>query len=236
MSLPNAPAPNQPALPGGDSPSGPLVNLPKDPVPPSAMCANDETLVAGKCVKKTANCDSYVEITATSFIVPARDAGRICYYRKMVNELSSRSSTTVPDVRNDIIARDHDGKTPHPRIMGSSSVNFAMLGEREVVLSGDPYGGNDIYVDNFVLLEVASSKDIKLWASGTADAPPVGGMLQVGGQAIADYHSYQQGGTSNFNAINLQSLFPLNQTLTLRASAMDCGGIAYTSNVYLLFQ
>jgi hypothetical protein len=146
-------------------------------------------------------------------------------------------------MRNDITARMHDSVTPHPRIIGSSannaggtkSFNLLLLGEREIMLSSNSYGSANIAVDNFILLEVTTPGSIVLWGSGTADAPPDSGSILVGGQPVP-FTSNASGGTDRFTPVNLASLLPQNQNLVFKASALDCGGVGSTTDVYLLFR
>ncbi len=203
-------------------------------------CAPGTAWDGNACVEITPECNSYVEIDPSpteNILIPARTTAKICYYVKLVNVLSNRDSQQVTPVRSDIIARDHDGETPRPRIMGERIVNIALAGERHVLLASNTAGTNRIRVDNFVLMEFTMNGQTGFWASGSADAPPPNGRITVGGVPVTNYQENAPSGANNYvPAHDLRPYLQLNTPVRLRGSALDCGGVAETSDIYLLFK
>lgn len=212
-------------------------------------CPAGRTYDGHECVAISPACDSYIEVTANNFAIPARTQtadgkGKVCYYAKLVNKVALASSSTFAERRNDIVSRLHGGSgNAAPHVMGSREIKFVLQGDREVVLAGDSHGGDDIYVDNYFLVEVMFPGLMKpnLWASGTADALPYQTKnqtmpIQVNGESVLDWHAYGSGGTSTFQAINMYNQLTLNKEISFRGSALDCGSVGETSDVYLLFR
>ncbi len=208
-------------------------------------CNSGYTYDGHSCVAITQNCQSYQEVVDSNFAVPARDSSNTCYYIKLTSAVASQSSMNIIPRRTDVVARNHDtwNGNQAPHVMGDRSLSFKIMGPRQVVLSGDTHGGADIYVDNFFLVEVGlpGATSPALWASGTGDAPPVDASgnqtpILVGGQPVTNYHAYQAGGTSNFKAYDFSPMLDIGENVTFRGSALDCGGAAYSSDVYLVFK
>lgn len=219
--------------------------------PTTQMCDAKTSCNAGytydghSCVAITENCQSYQEIVSDTFAVPARDSRNTCYYIKLVSAVASQSSSNIIPRRTDIVSRNHDtwNGNQAPHLMGERSLSFKIMGPRQVVLSGDTHGGADIFVDNYFLVEVGlpGAALPALWASGTADAPPVDAKgnltpILVGGQPVTNYHAYQSGGTSNFSAYDFSPMLDIGENVSFRGSALDCGGAAYSSEVFLVFK
>ena len=213
------------------------------------MCPAGQTYDGHGCVAISPACDSYVEVTSDNFAIPARTQtadgkGKVCYYAKLVNKVKLANSSTFTERRSDIVSRLHGGSgNAPPHVMGSREIKFVLQGDREVVLAGDSHGGDDIYVDNYFLVEVMFPGLAKpnLWASGTADALPYasgGGTMpiQVNGQSVLDWHAYGAGGTSTFHAINMYNQLAKDKEISFRGSALDCGSVGETSDFYLLFR
>jgi hypothetical protein len=212
-------------------------------------CPAGQTYDGHECVAISAACDSYVEVTSDNFAIPARTqnadgSGKVCYYAKLVSKVAKASSSTFTELRTDIVSRLHGGSgNAPPHVMGSRELKFVLQGDREVVLAGDSHGGDDIYVDNYFLVEVMfpGLSQPNLWASGTADAlphAPGGGTMpiQVNGQSVLDWHAYGSSGTSTFHAINMFSQLTKNKEISFRGSSLDCGSVGESSDVYLLFR
>lgn len=144
-------------------------------------------------------------------------------------------------MRNDVAARSHDGITPHPRIMGSTQIGaLTIQGDREIILSGSSDGTAKIMVDNFFLLEALFSDEQgaaarTLFGQGTADAPIPGQPLLVDTQEVT-YIPGKSGGTDIINPVDLKPFIPINKTLNLRISSLDCGGVGGTTDIYILFR
>lgn len=212
-------------------------------------CGPGETYDGHQCVAISPSCDSYVEVTSSRFAIPARAVntdgrGKVCYYVKLVNRVAKASSSTFTQLRSDIVSRLHGGAgNAPPHVMAAREVSFVLQGEREVVLAGDSHGGDDIYVDNYFLVEVMYSGLTRpnLWASGTRDALPYdsGGNpspILVGSQPVTDWHAFGDGGTSRFNPINMYNQLTRDREITFKGSALDCGSVGESSDVYLLFR
>ena len=211
-------------------------------------CPAGQTYDGHDCVAISATCDTYVEVTSSKFVIPPRavDAtkGKICYYVKLVSKVALANSTTFVNRRTDIVSRNHGGPgNSAPYVMASKEVSFLLQGDREVVLAGDSHGGDDIYVDNYFLVEVMFPGLLRpnLWASGTADALPldpknVASPILVNGQEVNDWHAFGAGGTSTFHAINMYNQLTKDQEITFKGSSLDCGSVGESSNVYLLFR
>lgn len=205
------------------------------------LCDAGETYDGTSCVPFKAECDSFVELKASPYIIPARSSENICYFIKVVNAVASASSSTIPAMRSDIIARSHDANTPNPRIMGETKItNLLIGGEREMILASNSIGTGIIKVDNFVLVESYfddndGSSTRRLFGQGTADAPRTNEPLSVGGHEVK-YITGKNGGTDIINPIDLQAFIPILRPVQARISALDCGGTAEASDIYLVFK
>lgn len=214
----------------------------------TVACPAGETYDGYKCVAISATCDSYVEVPSSKFVIPPRNVnadgkGKVCYYVKLVSKVQLAPSESFSARRSDIVSRNHGGEgNAPPYVLASKLVSFILQGDREVVLAGDSFGGADIYVDNYFLVEVLYPGLTKsnLWASGTADALPYSGKgvgpIMVDGQPVDDWHAFGEGGTSTFKAINMYSHMTKNKEILFRGSSLDCGSVGESSDVYLLFR
>ena len=215
----------------------------------TVSCPAGQTYDGHDCVAISPSCDSYVEIVNSKFAIPPRNVdasgkGKICYYVKLVSKVAKANSSTFSERRNDIVSRKHGGTgNAPPHVMASKEISFVLQGDREVVLAGDSHGGDDIYVDNYFLVEVMFPGLAKpnLWASGTRDALPLNSKnvavpIQVNGQAVTDWHAFGDGGTSRFNPINMYNQLTKDKEISFKGSALDCGSVGESSDVYLLFR
>ncbi len=215
----------------------------------TVSCPAGQTYDGHDCVAISPSCDSYVEITSSKFAIPPRNMnaagkGKICYYVKLVSKVAKANSSTFKERRTDIVSRLHGGSgNAPPHVMASKEISFVLQGDREVVLAGDSHGGDDIYVDNYFLVEVMFSglKKPNLWASGTKDARPLDAKnvempIQVNGQDVTDWHAFGDGGTSRFNPINMYGQLAKDKEISFKGSALDCGSVGESSDVYLLFR
>jgi len=200
-----------------------------------------------------------------NFVIPPPDATQTCYYLHVVNAVdlgSPVASSTWKTYRNDIEARDHDVSHGNaaPRVIGSilnsngtintgavGSAQITLLGQRTVSLSGSASGNVNMLVDNFILLEM-NSKTLGLQnlAEGTVDAVPWANPtnpndmttadITVNGQPITNYVSFASGGTTDIDPVDISSYFPLNDTVSVTTTGLDCGGVGDISDIYILFQ
>lgn len=170
-------------------------------------------------------------------IIPPRDDKGTCYYVKMINKTPYQSSEDYKHMRTDIVARDHDGQTPFPRIMGTGSFAFTLGGKRLVHVGSDFTGQKSMYMDNFLLLEVASFRDFALLGYGTADSVPNNGPMTVNGLPV-NFTSFAPGGTATVPFIHARrdAHIPIEEPVLFRATSLDCGVIGQTSDVYLVFK
>ena len=210
-------------------------------VAPPVVCQPGYDYDGHACVAISATCNSFVEIKSSNFVVPARVTDKVCYYIKLVNATTVRSSVTLDYV----LSRNHDGgpRNRAPSIIGQKNISFLMQGDREVVLSGDTHGGASISVDNYILIEALFDglANEKLWASGTGDVPPLDANgnpypIQVHGQPVINFYPYSAAGTATFQAIDLAPILTVKKQIDFIASALDCGGGTNSSDAYLLFR
>lgn len=178
------------------------------------------------------------------FSVPKRADG-VCYYVKMIDKTNYLNSYQFRYMRNDIMARNHDGRSPHPWVMGMNDVVFRMEGDREVVLGSNKYGNAPMFFDNFLLVEtrLSTSPANDKWdlqGYGTADSLPSNGRpITVLGKPV-NFTPLAGSGMATVQPISLPQLNPSvtgkNATVVLRTTALDCGVIGQTSDVYLVFK
>ena len=108
------------------------------------------------------------------------------------------------------------------------------------MLSGDIRGAKDIFVDNFILVEMERGSWFQLLGYGTADSLPSSGTMYVGRDPVA-FTSFAPWGMAQFKPIDLTSKLPEKPGLSsgaidIRVTSLDCGVIGQTSDVFLLFQ
>ncbi len=191
--------------------------------------------VQNPCAAPVTTCQKYVEITATDFDVPARDGRGTCYYKKLTDSVSTVSSELFSPMRNDMLAANHDGQTPHPRVMASKEIGFDLVGTRQVVLSSDPQGKSPIAVDNFLFVELQSLYSLDLLGYGTGDSRLSDGTIRLSNTPI-QFQSFADAGSANVPPIDLTEKVPVGTSLVLRSSMLDCGQVGGSSGVYILFK
>jgi hypothetical protein len=170
-------------------------------------------------------------------IIPERDDKGTCYYVKMFDKTPYQSSEDYKHMRTDIVARDHDGMTPHPRIMGTGRFAFTLAGKRLVHVGSDYTAKDSMYFDNFLLLEIASFRDFALLGYGTADSLPLNGPMTVSGLPV-NFTAFAPSGEATVPFIHARrdGHIPIQEPVLFRATALDCGVIGQTSDVYLVFK
>lgn len=226
----------------GQSDNGPSEaggpNPPDDGLPP--LCPGGQTYDGTSCVPFQATCASFQELTGDPIMVPARDGSGVCYYVKLINQKALVNSSNYPNMRSDITARRFTG-TDYPRIMDSREINeLRVLGPREIILSGSTDGTAKVRVDNFFLLETQFASQgqtvTKLFGQGTGDVRPQGGQpILVSGQEVV-YVPGLAAGTDIIDPVDLQFVTPIDKPVKLRLSALDCGLVGETSDIYVLFR
>ncbi|PIU00360.1 MAG: hypothetical protein COT74_05365 [Bdellovibrionales bacterium CG10_big_fil_rev_8_21_14_0_10_45_34] len=219
-------------------------------------CSDPYAWNGTQCVVRDPVCNVYREITSQPFVVPPRSEEGVCYYFKISDAIASASSNPTRERRNDVKARDHEGgwqdatRVAPPRIMGKRELIFRLqgqVGERKVVLASDTGGTKSIKVDNFALVELYAGTETKYWAAGTSDAKyridnntlgiSVLNALTGNWDHIVDnFTSTASGGTATVEAVEFTPIVPVETDVTLRGSALDCGGAEHSSDVYLVFK
>lgn len=202
------------------------------------MCSNDPGEDPGTGGGEENNespqpCTSYLPLPR-NHIVPARGSSGACYYKKLVTSTQSLDSSEYPRMRRDLIARNHDGGTPYPRIMGAGAVRFTLAGPRDVVLSSTIEGETPMIVDNFILTEMQTSRGFVASGYGTEDSLQ-NGQLLLRGQDVP-FESYAPWGQASVPALHLEEALPLNETVWLKASSFDCGVVGHTDDIYVVFR
>jgi hypothetical protein len=209
----------------------------------------------GSCSLTTETCDSYKELTSP-FVIPERDCSHTCYYIKLSSKVALQNSDDFTVYDQNVLARDHDNYSDlnpkHPHIIGSSSkstgavadVQFVLQGEREIMLSGNTSGTQDVYVDNFVLVQLGMGGQTSYYGEGSSDSVTYtnssvagdNGYINVAGSELKNYLVGASGGTSNFTPINFGPELQLNTVIDFKSEALDCGQVGQVSDIYLLFR
>jgi hypothetical protein len=167
--------------------------------------------------------------------------------------LESSSASTVHDTN--VTARNHNSGSLipiNPHIIGSSSksagatadIQFLMQGERQVMLSSDTAGSQDVTVNNFILIRLGIAGQTSYFGEGSADSatyndPSVAGdngYINVGGQKLTNYFSGGASAPVSFKPTDYSSLLKLNTSIDLKSEALDCGDVSQVSDIYLLFR
>ena len=206
----------------------------------SRVCDAGYTDDGHSCVLQSTQCLSYVEIKEDKFVLPAK-VNNVCYYVKLVDQYNLSPSGQLKNFRKDIISRNHDGGGNRaPGIIGERKISFKLPADSQwnIVLGGDTHGEKEMAVDNYFLAEI-SSENAKLpilWAAGTADALPGDGPLTVNGQAVTDFHIHGTSATSHFQPEDITSKIVKGESVEFHGSALDCGGIAGSTDIYLIFR
>ncbi|MEZ4871349.1 MAG: hypothetical protein R2827_03695 [Bdellovibrionales bacterium] len=191
------------------------------------------------------NCSTFVEIPEGMTVIPAYDAQRICYYKKLMSARTQEKSGTRGEIRTDnVIADNHDdtvnnvdqGGVIEPYELADVSFNFRLAGLRRVAFTGKYDDANaDMKIDNFFLVELSGPQNSSVWAYGTADAEPKDGKILLNGEPVENFYSFVPWGLATLTAIDVTSSVPFNADLSFRFRALDCGGMAEGSDVYLVF-
>ncbi len=185
-------------------------------------------------------CESYTEITGADVIIPAGTQAGVCYYKQLMSAIESHKSGSHGETRAmDVISRNHDGSGDiSPYIIADTTTHFNIQGARRVALSSSYSNPKaDMKIDNYFLIQLTDGTNSGAWAYGTKDALPQnnGGMISVNDIAIDNFYDFANGGTATVTALDFTSSVPVNANLSLRFRALDCGGAAAGSDVFIVF-
>ncbi len=183
-------------------------------------------------------CASFVEIDVDTAVIPARTADGICYYKRLMSAIPNHGSGDMGEDRApDVVSDNHDGPgVINPYIIADTSFDFSLAGPRNVAFSGAFNDPNQVMkIDNYFLIEIQGPENASVWAYGTADAEPNGGSILLNDQPVENFYSFAPGGTATVTAIDVSSSIPAMADLNLRFRALDCGGAAAGSDVFLVF-
>lgn len=195
--------------------------------------------------------------------VPARGGTKnICYSVKLVDGVYFETSRKNPFRDNSVISSDHDNKAngannSHPFNLGQSVVNVILEGPRAIKLSGATSGTEKIAVDNFILVGVMPKENLHnpsyYTGYGTSDCqiynvpgnsigyntPPYN---NTDGRYYVNFNSspvelvpFAIGGTANVDPFRIDGDMSTNRVYSIDFRALDCGGVGYSSDIYLTF-
>lgn len=230
--------------------------------------ANEPTCPTGQvhdgvsCIVPAAGCVRQIQVEPINGLVtiPQRDSKGTCYYVKL---FTARASGAQPGdenlpVANDVIAADHDKSSysennlryysteKNPLVLGGREFDLLMEGDWNVLISSDSAESKNLFVDNFILLEVLNPSGLALWLRGTRDifSKPMGSSVQnpirIGGREVrvtdTAFSGMAQGGTETVASVSITSLFQPSRRLGFKARALDCGAGKAMSDGWLLFK
>ncbi|MGI5862835.1 MAG: hypothetical protein ACOX6T_12360 [Myxococcales bacterium] len=139
-------------------------------------------------------------------------------------EAETRSRT---EKREDLFVRSESGE-PTPVVVAVGQVGPISRQGARVQLFGDEAGTRGWEVDNFVLLEIGDEKGEirKRVAIGYQQGASLGSEIldTVGSMKF----SFEPG------EIDLSSLLPADEPFTIKATALDVGGVGRVSDLYLI--
>gem|GEM_PF-5737455 len=183
--------------------------------------------------------------------IPPRAAGSsgVCYAVKLMNQAAFNPSSHNSVIDPDLVTRNHDlsqysaSDVHNPYSMGRARLQVYLQGERSVLLTGGADPAAKISVDNFMLVGLAPSAQYGnpyyYLAYGTSDAT----VLYNGDTKNVLFNHqpvllepYAVDGTATIPPISLDNKISSEVYYTLDARAIDCGGIGYLSELWVLFQ
>ena len=204
-------------------------------------------------------CEEYVMLSdfGSKLEVPARTNNGVCYFVKIADAVAQQRSGSPGINQRDVTvkAADHDASRTsqgyqfenNPFFLGGSAFDLKVGEHWKMAISGafnDPSA--DMFIDNFFLFELKNSLIDQAWAYGTDDARarPNGQMRDVRRrnhlgffEPVTDFTVFAPGGTARVTAISLDLYLDRirNESTQFRFRALDCGGSARLSDVYLVF-
>lgn len=192
-------------------------------------------------------CESYQEIgNVASMALPNRSTSKVCYYKKLLSAVASHSSGSHGEARvTDVLASNHNGNENSyiaPYLLGDGRLKFSNLPGWKIAISG---AYNDtktkMAIDNFYLLQLKSPQIEFISAFGTADAEPGDGDMPIllNNTEITEFKSFAAGGTARVEALDLtpetSMISNFKGEYSLRLRALDCGGSANGTDVFVVF-
>jgi len=146
---------------------------------------------------------------------------------KLLSDTPEAETATRVEKRSDLYVTVENGE-PVPAVVAVGEVTGFNRQGGTVKLYGDEAGKEGWSVDNFLLVEVLNSKGVA-----------------VGRVAIGYQHGLTQGsevvdalGQLKFafgpGEIDITNVIPAHEVVTLKASALDSGGVGRVSNVYAI--
>lgn len=201
------------------------------------------------------SCQSYVEYDmrngsgSTPLEIPARSASGECYVLKLIDALASTPSPTSNLERDtEVISRDHDIKNNdhrdrnYPYTMGKVNLHIKLNGQRNILLSGDSQGLADILVDNFILVgvkAVGGRNDYyrQYLAYGTSDSSIVGDGNKIAFRdSVVELLPFASKGTSSIAPLALENRISVGHFYQFDIRALDAGGTARLSDIYMIIR
>jgi hypothetical protein len=123
-------------------------------------------------------------------------------------------------------------RTPH--VLRTASTPVSIPSGRRITLAGDAAGTGEIRIDNFILLEVLDQNGARVGRGLVGNVVDCTGPVLLDGQAVPELGP--KAFTIPAGAVDLAPLLPAGKPFTLRATALDYGGAAYVSDVYLIVE
>jgi hypothetical protein len=185
--------------------------------------------------------------------LPNRWESSTCYYKKLVDEFPNRPSGSEGEERaTDVLSSNHNGDFAtyiSPFIVGEGTVSVLNLKQWRIALTGAPDRiDRKMKIDNFFLVQlsymIGPARTEYISAFGTADAEPKGDgdveprPILLNNEPVP-LVSFAPGGTAEVEVVNLtppsQVTDDYGGPFELRLRALDCGGSAAASDVYVIF-
>lgn len=207
------------------------------------------------------DCKSVVALTlpadGSPLHIPARDNNDTCYSLKLMSAVPNSPSSNNSVHDSDLLTENHDvgGIQYHnPYLMGEKVANLFLEGPRAIMLSGSSDGLSQIKVDNFILVGIM--KTVQLYqaefykAYGTKDCgvveanPPYNDPNSTYIKFKYDSEPYlpvllekfAAGGTASVEPFRVDGPMQTNREYSIDFRAVDCGGVAEASDIYLTFE
>lgn len=146
---------------------------------------------------------------------------------KLLSAVEEAESASRLEKREDLFVQSETG-APTPVVVAAGQIGPLSRQGARAQLFGDEAGTRGWEVDNFVLLEIGDEKGEiqKRVAIGYQQGATLGSELidTVGGMKF----SFEPG------EVELSSLLPADQPFTIKATALDAGGVGRVSDLYLI--
>ena len=146
---------------------------------------------------------------------------------KLLSDTPEAETSTRTTRRNDLIVTVENGE-PVPAVVATGQIASFNRQGGSVRLYGDEAGKEGWSVDNFLLVEVVNAKGVVVERAAVGYQRGV----TLGAQQIDTV------GEMKFafgpGEIDLSRLIPPQETVTLRVTALDSGGVGHVSDVYAI--